>query len=104
MAPTAAYDEIADCYEQEFLPRTAAAGADPVGAGADRKSQLSRRTVRPCARSTSSARPEQAAADTHDEYRSAVIWSTPGHRRVITIDPANRARSPGMRSVASAPA
>jgi predicted TPR repeat methyltransferase len=34
MAPTAAYDEIADWYEQEFLPRTAAAGADPVGVGA----------------------------------------------------------------------
>ena len=31
MAPTAAYDEIADWYEQEFLPSTAAAGADPLG-------------------------------------------------------------------------
>lgn len=34
MAPTAAYDEIADWYEQEFLSHTAAAGADPVGVGA----------------------------------------------------------------------
>ncbi len=28
MAPAAAYDEIADWYEDEFLARTAAAGAD----------------------------------------------------------------------------
>ena len=34
MAPTAAYDEIADWYEQESLSHTAAAGADPVGVGA----------------------------------------------------------------------
>ena len=34
VAPTAAYDEIADWYEQEFLPSTAAAGADPLGIGA----------------------------------------------------------------------
>jgi hypothetical protein len=34
MAPAAAYDEIADWYEQEFLPSTAAAGADPLGIGA----------------------------------------------------------------------
>jgi ubiquinone/menaquinone biosynthesis C-methylase UbiE len=31
MAPTAAYDEIADWYEDEFLSRTAAAGADVLG-------------------------------------------------------------------------
>lgn len=31
MAVTAAYDEIADWYEQEFLARNAAAGADPLG-------------------------------------------------------------------------
>jgi SAM-dependent methyltransferase len=31
MAPAAAYDEIADWYEQEFLASTAAAGADPLG-------------------------------------------------------------------------
>ena len=34
MAPTAAYDKIADWYEQEFLPSTAAAGADRLGIGA----------------------------------------------------------------------
>ena len=33
MAVTAAYDEIADWYEQEFLARNAAAGADPLGIG-----------------------------------------------------------------------
>src|SRR5216684_2317811 len=31
MAPAAAYDEIADWYEQEFLASTAAAGANPLG-------------------------------------------------------------------------
>lgn len=31
MASAAAYDEIADWYEQDFLARTAAAGADPLG-------------------------------------------------------------------------
>jgi SAM-dependent methyltransferase len=31
MAPAAAYDEIADWYEDEFLARTAAAGADVLG-------------------------------------------------------------------------
>lgn len=31
MASAAAYDEIADWYEDEFLPRTAAAGADVLG-------------------------------------------------------------------------
>jgi SAM-dependent methyltransferase len=31
MAPVAAYDEIADWYEQEFLARTAAPDADPLG-------------------------------------------------------------------------
>jgi SAM-dependent methyltransferase len=31
MAPTAAYDEIADWYEQEFLARTTMPGADPLG-------------------------------------------------------------------------
>ena len=34
VVPTAAYDEIADWYEREFLPSTAAAGADPLGIGA----------------------------------------------------------------------
>jgi hypothetical protein len=34
MGPAAAYDEIADWYEQEFLPSTAAAGADQLGIGA----------------------------------------------------------------------
>jgi SAM-dependent methyltransferase len=29
--PTAAYDEIADWYEHEFLPGTAATGPDPLG-------------------------------------------------------------------------
>ena len=33
MTPTAAYDEIADWYEQDFLARNAAAGADPLGIG-----------------------------------------------------------------------
>jgi len=33
VAVTAAYDEIADWYEQEFLARNAAAGADPLGIG-----------------------------------------------------------------------
>jgi SAM-dependent methyltransferase len=33
MAVAAAYDEIADWYEDEFLPRTAAAGADVLGIG-----------------------------------------------------------------------
>jgi SAM-dependent methyltransferase len=31
MAPTAAYDEIADWYEHEFLAGTATAGTDPLG-------------------------------------------------------------------------
>jgi ubiquinone/menaquinone biosynthesis C-methylase UbiE len=31
MATAAAYDEIADWYEQDFLARAAAAGADPLG-------------------------------------------------------------------------
>jgi hypothetical protein len=31
MAPAAAYDEIAGWYEDEFLARTAAAGADVLG-------------------------------------------------------------------------
>jgi len=31
MASAAAYDEIADWYEQEFLARAAVAGADPLG-------------------------------------------------------------------------
>lgn len=31
MAPAAAYDEIADWYEHEFLAGTAASGADPLG-------------------------------------------------------------------------
>ena len=30
-APAAAYDEIADRYEHEFLAGTAASGADPLG-------------------------------------------------------------------------
>jgi SAM-dependent methyltransferase len=34
MAPAAAYDEIADWYEHEFLAGTAAPGADPLGIGA----------------------------------------------------------------------
>ena len=34
MAPAAAYDEIADWYEREFLARDAAAGGDPLGIGA----------------------------------------------------------------------
>lgn len=34
VAPAAAYDAIADWYEREFLPGTAAAGADPLGIGA----------------------------------------------------------------------
>jgi hypothetical protein len=34
VVPTAAYDEIADWYEQEFLASTAAAGDDPLGIGA----------------------------------------------------------------------
>jgi hypothetical protein len=34
MALAAAYDEIADWYEQEFLPSTAAAAAHPLGTGA----------------------------------------------------------------------
>jgi len=34
MASAAVYDEIADWYEQEFLPSTAAAGADRLGIGA----------------------------------------------------------------------
>ena len=34
MAPAAAYDEIADWYEREFLARDAAAGSDPLGIGA----------------------------------------------------------------------
>ena len=33
MAPAAGYDEIADWYEDEFLPRTAAAGAGVPGIG-----------------------------------------------------------------------
>jgi len=33
-APAAAYDEIADWYEHEFLAGTAAPGADPLGIGA----------------------------------------------------------------------
>jgi SAM-dependent methyltransferase len=31
MAPAAAYDEIADWYEQEFLSTTTAPGSDPLG-------------------------------------------------------------------------
>jgi hypothetical protein len=31
MAPTAAYDQIADWYEQEFLAGTTAPGADRLG-------------------------------------------------------------------------
>jgi hypothetical protein len=34
VAPTAAYDKIADWYEQQFLSSTTAAGADPLGIGA----------------------------------------------------------------------
>ena len=34
MASAAVHDEIADWYEQEFLPSTAAAGADRLGIGA----------------------------------------------------------------------
>jgi SAM-dependent methyltransferase len=34
MAPAAAYDEIADWYEREFLARDAAAGGDPLGISA----------------------------------------------------------------------
>ena len=34
MASAAVYDEIADWYEQELLPSTAAAGADRLGIGA----------------------------------------------------------------------
>jgi SAM-dependent methyltransferase len=33
MTPAAAYDGIADWYEQEFLPRSATPGADPLGIG-----------------------------------------------------------------------
>jgi SAM-dependent methyltransferase len=33
VAVTAAYDEIADWYEQEFMARNAVAGADPLGIG-----------------------------------------------------------------------
>lgn len=39
MAPTAAYDEIADWYEQEFLPRTQT-GTDPIGIAASLRSLL----------------------------------------------------------------
>jgi ubiquinone/menaquinone biosynthesis C-methylase UbiE len=39
MAPTAAYDEIADWYEQEFLARTAP-GTDPLGIDAALRSLL----------------------------------------------------------------
>jgi SAM-dependent methyltransferase len=39
MAPTAAYDEIADWYEQEFLPRTQR-GTDPIGIVAALRSLL----------------------------------------------------------------
>ncbi len=39
MAPTAAYDQIADWYEQEFLPRTQP-GTDPIGIVAALRSLL----------------------------------------------------------------
>lgn len=38
--PSAAYDEIADWYEQEFLPSTAATGPDPLGVEAALNSLL----------------------------------------------------------------
>jgi hypothetical protein len=33
MAPAAAYDQVADWYEREFLPRDAGPGRDPLGVG-----------------------------------------------------------------------
>ena len=42
MGPAAAYDEIADWYEQEFLAQTAAAGGDPLGVDAALGSLLGR--------------------------------------------------------------
>jgi len=44
MAPAAAYDEIADWYEHEFLVGTAAAGNDPLGIDATLGSLLGRGT------------------------------------------------------------
>src|SRR6202041_2705980 len=40
MSPSAAYDKIADWYEQEFLASTAAQGADPLGIDAALDSSL----------------------------------------------------------------
>jgi SAM-dependent methyltransferase len=44
MAPAAAYDEIADWYEHEFLAGTAAPGTDPLGIDAALGSLLGRGT------------------------------------------------------------
>jgi hypothetical protein len=44
MAPAAAYDEIADWYEHEFLAGTAAPGADPLGIDATLRGLLGRGT------------------------------------------------------------
>jgi hypothetical protein len=93
MAPAAAYDEIADWYEQEFLPSSAAAGADPLGIGAPRRSAAAPVSMRAgCGTGVHASRLRPPAALTEADHNTGANVSEPDTRAAETGPSGRRAK------------